>query len=299
MRIWLQNHRNAFVLALRRLAVAPLNSLLSVLVIGIALTLPAGGELLLTNAATLSAGMAAPAQISVFVDLQADQRAIAEIDKQLRQHAGVKTIRFASRQETLARMRAKEGLAEVIDMLPANPFPDAFIVGPSDDQPQVMEALAAELRRLRHVEHVQLDSAWIRRLDAAMRLARMLVAALAALLGLGLVAIAFNTIRLQIVSGRAEIEVSRLLGATDGYIGRPFQYFGFLQGLAGGGTAWLMVNSIALWLRAPVADLAQAYGMEFSLRPLAATASAILLAVAAILGWLGATLSLRQYLRSS
>jgi len=299
MRIWLLNHRNAIVLALRRLTVAPLNSLLSTLAIGIALALPAGGELLLANAAKLSAGMAAPAQISVFMDLQADQRTVAETDKQLRQHAGVKTVRFVSRQETLARMRAKEGLAEVIDMLPTNPFPDAFIVGPGDDQPQAMEALAAELRRLRHVEHVQLDSAWIRRLDAAMRLARMLVASLAGLLGLGLVAIAFNTIRLQIVSGRAEIEVSRLLGATDGYIGRPFQYFGFLQGLAGGAAAWLMVTGIAWWLHAPVADLAQAYGMEFILQPLAASDSAVLLAVAAALGWLGATLSLRQYLRGA
>jgi cell division transport system permease protein len=298
MSAWLLGHHRALVLAMRRLAAAPINSALSTLAIGIALALPAAGHVLLANAGALSAGMAGPAQISVFMNVRADARAVADTQRQLRSHPGIKALRSISRQETLDRMRAKEGLAEVIDMLPANPFPDAFVISPGDDRPQAMETLAAELRKLPQVEHVQLDSAWARRLEAAMRLARTLVVALAALLGLGLVAIAFNTIRLQILGGRAEIEVSRLLGATDGYIGRPFQYFGFVQGLAGGAAAWLMVAATIGALQTPVADLARAYGIDFALRPMQTDESGLLLIGASLLGWLGASLSLRQYLRA-
>ena len=144
---------------------------------------------------------------------------------------------------------------------------------------------------------MQLDSAWVRRLDAAMRLTRTLVTALAMLLGIGLVAITFNTIRLQVLGGSDEIEVSRLLGATDAYVGRPFRYFGLIQGLTGGAIALGLTAGIAMWLRAPIADLASAYGLILELQPLALPKAAAMLAIAAALGWLGAALSVRQHLR--
>jgi cell division transport system permease protein len=159
-----------------------------------------------------------------------------------------------------------------------------------------MEALAGELRKLPRVEHVQLDSAWVRRLDALLKLGRTGVALLTLLLGVGLVAITFNTIRLQVLTQRAEIEVSRLLGATDAYIRRPFHYFGILQGLLGGAVAWAIVWLATLWLAGPIGDLAQLYSLDFALRSLGHIDSIVMLALAAGLGWLGASLSLRQYL---
>jgi cell division transport system permease protein len=203
------------------------------------------------------------------------------------------------REETLARMKAAEGLGEVIDMLPNNPFPDAFVIDPKNDAPAAMESLAQELKKLPRVEHVQLDSAWARRLDALLRLGRTGVLLLAALLGIGLVAITFTTIRLQVLTQRQEIDVSRLLGATDSYIHRPFYYFGTLQGLLGGAIAWAIVAATALWLRGPIGELAQLYGLDFTLRALAGRDAALLLAFAAGLGWLGASLSLRQHLREA
>jgi cell division transport system permease protein len=195
-------------------------------------------------------------------------------------------------------MKAAEGLADVIDSLPGNPFPDAFALEPKDEQPATLEALAAELRKLPRVEHVQLDSAWVRRLDALLRLGRTGLALLALMLGVGLVAITFNTIRLQVLTQRAEIEVSRLLGATDAFVRRPFYYHGALQGMGGGLLAWLIVAGAALALRGPIGELVQLYSLEFALTPLGPAESALLLAIAAGLGWLGAMLSVRQYLRT-
>lgn len=296
MRAWLHQHRDAQGTALRRLAATPLNTLLSLLAIGIALALPAGGQLLLANARHLAAGAAAAPQISLFMALEAPRAAAGEIEARLKKHPGIRAARFVAREDTLTRMKATEGLGDVIEVLPKNPFPDAFVIDPRDDAPAAMEALAQDLRKLPRVEHVQLDSAWVRRLDALLKLGRTGVALLALLLGVGLVAIAFNTIRLQVLTQRQEIEVSRLLGATDGYIRRPFYYFGIMQGLGGGAVAWAIVGLAGLALAGPVAELAQLYSLDFALRPLAATDALVLLGLAAALGWAGAALSLRQHL---
>ncbi len=293
---WLHQHRDAFVLALRRLTATPLNTLLSLLAIGIALALPAGGQMLLANVMQLASGTAPSPQISLFMSLDASRAASEDIGARLQRHPGVKAVRFVPREDTLARMRTSEGLGDVIDILTRNPFPDAFVIDPKDDSPAAMEALAKELKKLPRVEHVQLDSVWVRRLDALLKLGRTSVALLAVLLGVGLIAITFNTIRLQVLTQRAEIEVSRLLGATDAYIRRPFYYFGILQGLLGGAVAWAIVRLATVWLAAPVGELAQLYSIDFALAPLSHGDSLLLVALAAGLGGLGAMLSLRQYL---
>jgi cell division transport system permease protein len=296
MSAWFSQHRDAFRTAVRRLVASPVNTLLSLLAIGIAAALPAGGQMLLANALQLARDSAPTPQISLFLDLNADKRAGEDIQARLKDHPGVKSFRFIPREETLARMKANEGLADVIEALPRNPFPDAFTVLPADDRPEAMEQLAAELRKLPRVSLVQLDSDWARRLSALLRIGRTAVLLLALLLGVGLVAITFNTIRLQVMSRRAEIDLSRLLGATDAFIRRPFHYFGVLLGLAGGLVAWLIVAGATWWLQQPIAELTQLYSLDFALRPLALFDSLALLAAAAGLGWLGAALSLRQHL---
>ncbi len=298
MNVWLSQHWQAFQLALRRLAASPVNTLLSLLAIGIALALPAGGQMLLTNALQVARAAAPTPQISLFLDVGADKRVSQEVEARLRNNPGVKSVRFIAREETLTRMKASEGLGDVIEALPKNPFPDAFAVLPADDRPDVAERLATEFRGLPKVAHVQLDSDWVRRLDALLKIGRTGVVLLALLLGVGLVAITFNTIRLQVLTSRSEVELSRLLGATDAFIRRPFHYFGLLLGLLGGMVAWLVVGGATLWLKAPIGELAQLYSLDFSLRPLSAIDSAALLCAAAALGWLGASLSLRQHLQT-
>jgi cell division transport system permease protein len=237
-------------------------------------------------------------QLSVFLRPEASRADAAAIEQRLRQHAGVAGLRFVSREETLQRFRDSEGLAEVLDSLPENPFPDAYIVTPRSGDPGELDALSSTAAGWPKVEQVQLDSDWARRLDALLRAGRVAVLLLAALLGVAIVAVSFNTIRLQILTQRAEIEVSRLLGATDGYIRRPFYYFGLLQGALGGVAAWAIVLAAAQVLREPFAEVARLYGLEFSLNPLPAEQSALLIGFAALLGWLGARLSVSRHLRS-
>lgn len=298
MKGWLLHHRQAAEQALRRLAATPLNTLLGALVLGIALALPAGGEMMLANFQRLAQRIAATPQISVFMTLDAGKKDVDEVESLLRKHPQTQKVRLVPREETLRRLKDSEGLGEVIESLPRNPFPDAFVVVPGDETPDALEAMRAEFVKYPKVEHVQLDSAWVKKLDAFLRLARLAVALLAAVLGVALVAVTFNTIRLQILTQGAEIEVSRLLGATDAFIRRPFYYFGALQGLAGGLVAWGAVLVATLLLRGPVADLAALYGIEFALHILPLPDSVLLFGLAALLGWAGAWLSLYRHLRN-
>lgn len=294
---WLRLHWKACQLALARLFAAPLNTLLSVLGIGIALALPAGGQLLLTHVTALTQSAPTTPQLTIFLSVDADRKAALGLEERLKALPEAGKTHLLAREETLARMKKAEGLADVIAALPKNPFPDAIVVTPADELPATLEGLATAVRKWPQVEHVQVDADWARRLSALVRLAKTGVLLLATLLGIGLVTITFNTIRLQVLTRQAEVEVSRLLGATDAFIRRPFLWYGALLGLLGGCAAWLIVVGATLWLRLPVAELAQLYGFELMLALPGAADSSILLGAAMLLGWLGATLSMRQHLR--
>ena len=305
MRTWLNQHINAVRFAIRRLAATPMNTLLAVLAIGIALALPAGGQMLLANAQQImgqgttqgTKNRATPkVQISLYLNVGADRSSAENLTATLRTNPAIKSVDFIARETTLQRMRQTAGLKEVIDALPNNPFPDALVITPNDESAEALESLAAELRALPKIDHVQLDSAWIKRLDALLKVGRTFVALLATLLGIGLTAITFNIIRLQVMTMRAEIEVSQLLGATDGYIQRPFLYFGSLLGIFGGLLAWCLVLAATATLRGPINALGELYGTSLSLSSLGQQDVLVLLAAATGLGWVGAALSLRQHL---
>lgn len=307
MKTWFQQHINAARLAIRRLAATPLNTLLAVLAIGIALALPAGGQMLLANAQQIlgqgatqqTTKRATPrVQISLYLNVDAERGSAESLATTLSKNPAIKSVEFIDRETTLQRMRQTAGLKEVIDALPNNPFPDALVITPNDESAEALESLAAELRSLPKIDHVQLDSAWIRRLDALLKVGRTFVALLATLLGIGLIAITFNIIRLQVMTMRAEIEVSQLLGATDGYIRRPFLYFGSMLGILGGLLAWSLVLAATATLSRPISTLGELYGTPLVLTSLGQQDVLVLLAAAAGLGWVGAALSLRQHLRA-
>ncbi len=172
------------------------------------------------------------------------------------------------REQALKELKASTGLADVVDSLPQNPLPDAFVVLPRDTQPEALEKLRDEVRGWPKVTHVQLDTAWARRLEAGLKLARLAVWLLATLFAFALVAVTFNTIRLQILTRREEIEVSKLIGATDPFIRRPFLYFGALQGLAGGVAAWAIIWAGVWLLNGALAELTQLYSARIELQHL-------------------------------
>src|SRR5918992_1714139 len=225
MSAWLHQHRQALALALRRLGV------LNTFVIGVALALPAGGYALLDNLRGLAGGLALDSQISLFMQQDAKRAEAEALGKLLGADRRLSKVRFVAREDALKELSAIQGVPDVVAALGHNPLPDAFVV--SARSPDI-DRLASDLAKLPGVAHVQADAAWARRLDALARVGRVALWLLTALLGIGLVAVTFNTIRLQILTQRAEIEVSKLIGATDSFIRRPFYYLGWLHGVAGG-----------------------------------------------------------------
>ncbi|MDX9885831.1 permease-like cell division protein FtsX [Thauera sp.] len=292
---WFYLHLRAIGHALGRLAGQPLGTLLSALVVGIALSLPGGGYLLLDNVSSLVRGVSGTPEISVFLGVDAGAPDVAAIEQRLKAEPGLASYRFVPRDEGLRQLEAA-GLGDVLGGLKSNPLPDAFVIAPRGEDPAVFAELATRMQAWPKVAHVQLDSAWVERLHALLGLGRSAVLILAGLLGFALVIVTFNTIRLQILTQRQEIAVSRLLGATDPFIRRPFYWFGGLQGALGGLVA---LGTIGLGVQAlgpPVARLAQTYGAVFQLSGPDWRAALAIVAFAALLGWLGAVISVRRHL---
>lgn len=297
MKAWLRQHLQALHRALRKLAAQRTASLLNALVIGIALALPAGGYTILLNLQALASRATLEPEISVFLAMETGATEAAALAGRLRQDPRIASVRFVPRDEALEALRRTEGLAEILAAFEHNPLPDAFVLRLRDVAPASLQAFADEWRAVAGVAHVQTDSAWAQRLAALLDIARLGMLVLTALLAAGLLAVTFNSIRLQILTQRDEIEVSRLLGATDGFIQRPFYYLGALQGLAGGAVALGSVaGSIAL-LNRGVRQLAATYGSNFELSFLGAADAASVALFAMLLGWLGANMSVSMYLR--
>ncbi len=292
MNAWLRQHRQALRAALARFLKTA--GLLSALVIGVALALPAGGYAVLEGLRGVAARVTLEPQISVFLKAELKRGEVESLGATLRADRRIARVRFVPREQALKELSAVQGMPEVIAALGRNPLPDAYVIHVKDE---AIEAVAGDLRKLPAVEHVQADAVWARRLGALAGIARLALWLLAALLGVGLVAVTFNTIRLQILTQREEIEVSKLIGATDAFIRRPFYYLGMLQGFAGGMVA-VGIVSAGLWLlNREVQVLAQSYGSAYRLPFLGPGDALAVMAFAALIGWLGAYLSVNRHLR--
>jgi len=297
MRTWLRLHWLSLVQSLARLGRAPGATLLNVLVIGIALALPLGGYCVIVNLQSLAGNVSIEPELSVFLVTSATRADIAGVEVKVRAAEGVKSVRFVSRDSALAALKRDPAMTEMVATLRDNPLPDAFVIGLASHDPRLAERLQGEFRALPKVAHVQADSAWLQRLGALLGFGRTAVALLACFLCFALVAVTFNTIRLQILTRAEEIEVSRLIGATDAYIRRPFVYFGAMLGALGGVASLAMVFSALRVLNRDLEPLASLYGSAFSLEPPGLTGSVAVTGLSAALGWLGAFLSVSAHLR--
>ncbi|BCB25436.1 cell division protein FtsX [Sulfurimicrobium lacus] len=293
----MRRHWRTFSTVLRRFAATPLATLLTLSVIGIALSLPAGLYLLLSNLNHVAGNLDAEPQISLFLKRDAGKDVIRQIDARLKKHPGVKNHLFVGRDQALKDLSASSGLGDVTAGLTHNPLPDAYVVNAVENDPAMLEKLRAEAAGWSGVETAELDSSWARRLDALLGLGRQITLIVAALLGFGLIAGTGNTIRLQILTRLEEIEVSKLIGATDRFIRLPFLYHGALQGLLGGMAGWAIISASAYFLDSHIAQLAGLYGSAFHLELLGAGQTVVLLALSALLGWIGAYLAVSHFLR--
>jgi cell division transport system permease protein len=295
---YLALHAQNLLGALGRMARQPVGSLMTIVVIAIALALPTGLRVLLNNAQILSGSWDGAIDFTVYLNLDVDTAQAEELTRDVQAREDVTQTVFISRSEALAEFRAYSGFGEALDVLDENPLPHALIVRPASGDKVDVEALAGALALMPETDFVQLDTAWVERLNGILDLARRVVDMATILLGLAVVLVIGNTIRLEINNRREEIQVVKLVGGSDGFIRRPFLYMGFFYGLAGAAMAALTVTLSLSLLASPTHALAELYGSSFNLAGLTWLQTLLLLGGGALLGWAGAGVAAARHLRA-
>ena len=297
--ILFERHAQALLGSLGRLARQPLATLLTVLVIGIALALPAALYLAVANMRTVTRGLDDTVQLSVYFRMSTTEALAKKTTAVIAARHGIAETKLVSPDEGLAEFQKLSGIGDALKALPDNPLPWLLQVRPAppQDSAVAVESLAAELRKMDGVDLVEADTAWVRRLHAIEDTMQQLVLLVAAVLAAGVLAVVGNTIRLEINGRRAEIEVTKLVGGSNAFVRRPFLYSGLWQGVAGGLLAAGLVTIGLMVLEPFIARLAAAYGSSFALQGLSSTEWPLLVGSGAALGFLGAWLAAAYHLR--
>ncbi|VAW90524.1 Cell-division-associated, ABC-transporter-like signaling protein FtsX [hydrothermal vent metagenome] len=299
LRGYFKGHFQALFLSLGRVSRNPLSSLMTIAVIGIALALPTGLHVVLKNVQGVSAGWEDAVQISLFLNQGIEVTEARRIVEKISAMSSIEAVVHVTPQQALGEFRQYSGFGDALEVLDENPLPNVLLVRPTKEasEPLLVEPLLHELRNLPSVEMAQLDMEWLKRLYAIMAIGERGVLVLAVLLALAVLLIVGNTIRLAIQNRRDEIEVQKLIGATDAFIQRPFLYSGLWQGVLGAVMAWLLVT-LSLWLlHGPVQQLSLLYNSNFSLGSLEPVGVLVVLVAGGLLGLFGAWLAVGRHLR--
>jgi cell division transport system permease protein len=296
---WLIRHSQALFASLGQMWRAPLANLMTIMVIAIALALPAGLYILLQNVNIASQDWHQTAQISLFLkqDTGADDTQI--LIEKLRQNSDIAQVHYVSPQQGLQQLKQQADFSQVIEQLPQNPLPGVITLVPAQtlQSPWAIKDLLAQLKQLQHVDIAQLDMAWLKRLYAIINLAQRFVWGLGVLLSLGVILIVGNTIRLAIQNQKRAIQVTKLVGATDAFIRRPFLYVGLLYGFFGALIAFILVKLFLAWLSPALEDLMNLYQADFYLHGFSLLTTEIMFLGGMGLGSMGAWLAVKQQLK--
>jgi cell division transport system permease protein len=294
---WLQHHRLSAADSLLRVLQSPVASLLTFLVIGIALALPVGLNVALQNFDQLSKGWDSPAQMSAFLhDAIAEDDAQA-LGKTIEQRSDIDTVTLVSKDSALVEFASLSGFEDILSSLEENPLPHVLLVTPDEaltaDQ---LSNLREELESTADVSEVTLDMAWLQRLQAILELGRRFIYAVGGMLVLGVILILGNTIRLTIENRREEIVIVKLVGGSNAFVRRPFLYTGLWYGVGGGLLSGLLVAGAFWFLQEPIADLGSFYESEFRAQGLGVMGVLNLIIMGGFLGLLGAWLAVSRHL---
>lgn len=297
--ILFERHMQALLGSLGRLARQPLATLLTILVIAIALALPAALYLVVANMRGVTAGLDDTVQLSAYLAVATTDAEAKRISTAIASKPGVSGTELVSPDEGLAEFRKLSGIGDALKALPGNPLPWLVKVRPAPpkDTAAAVESLAAEIRKMEGVDLVEADTAWVRRLHAIEDAMQQLVLLVAGVLAAGVLGVVGNTIRLEINGRRAEIEVTKLVGGSNAFVRRPFLYSGLWQGLAGGLLALAFIAGGIYALEPFIARLAAAYGSDFALEGLSNREWPVVVGGGALLGFIGAWLAAGYHLR--
>ncbi|MDO8907351.1 MAG: permease-like cell division protein FtsX [Pseudohongiella sp.] len=289
-------HRDGAVDSLRRMRAQPLNTIMSLMVVAIALLLPAllyvGGK----NMAQFGESLADTNRINFYLQTDISPTQIELLQTSMRDNTLVERVEFISANQAAADFAIWSGLGNIVESLDNNPLPASLVIHPVDTRAdtavQIRDAFANE----DGVRQVTLDQAWVERLESLLQLVDRIVLALILVLSMAVLFITGNAIRTHIASREAEIRVMSLIGATRAFIARPFLYSGAWQGLLGAALAWIFVQLLLLLFRGPAQTLLAFYGEQYQFIGLDMRASLILLAGGLALGWAGAWLSVSRHM---
>jgi cell division transport system permease protein len=271
---------------------------MTIVVIAIALALPAGLRVLMNNVQVLSGSWEGAVDFTVYLEMDIEAARVDAIRRDVLARLDVGQVVVISPVDAMAEFRAYSGFGEALDALQENPLPYSLVVRPVTGDSVDVEALADALASMQDVDFVQLDTAWVERLSAIVALATRVIDIATLLLSLAVVLVIGNTIRLEINSRREEIQVVKLVGGSDGFIRRPFLYMGLFYGFSG---ALLAAVTVAIGLSlvtSPTRALAELYGSGFNLAGLTWAQSSVLLGGGAALGWAGAGIATARHLRA-
>lgn len=292
--MWFDHHVYSLLASLGRMLRKPGATALTVGVMAVALALPLGLWISLQNIERFAGEVQQAHQVSLFLKASASVDRARALADELRARAEVAGVELRTPEQGVEELR-KAGLGDSLTLLADNPLPSLLIVTPRGDALRLVEILQA----LPEADRVQHDAAWRQRLDQWLRFGIRLAWMLAALLGLGALLVVGNTVRLDIQSQREEIGVLQLLGASDGFIRRPFLYLGAGYGVLAGALALGMLTAVDFALREPLAALASSYGSRFALQGFDSRQAVAVLLGAGLLGWLGAGFVTGHYLRQT
>jgi len=300
LKAWLLLHAQSFVYSLGQYYRNLLSSVLTTAVIGISLALPAGFYLLLENAQQVTAGWGGSVQITAFLKPNVEDVAAADVVVRLLNNPNIEAAKLINRDQALAEYKELSGFSEVIDLLDENPLPSVIIIFPKIEaltdggDRHILDFIYSQTE----VEVAQYDQQWVKRLYGIIQIIQRFVIIFSAFIGFGVLLIVGNTIRMAIYHHRNEIEITKLFGATNYFIQRPFLYAGFWYGLSGGIASWILLTIALQFLKQPVNRLADLYASEFTLTNLTAAETLILLACGILLGLFGSWISVQRHLRT-
>jgi cell division transport system permease protein len=295
-RTWTEQHRQGFRSSLERLRARPWATMLTGLVMGVALSLPLLLHVLLDNARDLSGGLREAREFTVFLDPAESVESARKLADELGQRDDVLGVVSRTPDQGLAEFRQLSGFAEALDVLQGNPLPSVLVITPRLESEKVEPPLLAELKADPRVDMVQYDAAWRQRLTAILEFGERVMLSLVILLGLATLLVVGNTVRMDIQSRAEEIAVIQLMGASDGYVRRPFLYAGLWYGILGGVLAVIAVGMVELAVRVPLLDLLASYGNRFDLHGFGWKQALAVIGASALLGWTGAWIVSTRYL---
>lgn len=298
-RSYLGHHARVSLASLGRLYAQPIATIMTAAVISIALALPVGLYIVLANIGQVSTDWDSSTQISLFLHTHVKQRDAQKLMQRLEKHKDIKKVEMIDKEKGLQQFKETSGFGDALKYLDENPLPIVLVVHPRihTDQPNRTTKLVKDLGKNKLVEIAQLDVQWVKRLYTFLEIANRSILVISSMLAIAVLLVVGNTIRLDIQNRREEIEVSKLIGASDAFIRRPFLYTGFWYGVIGGVMAWIITIISLMLMEEPIHNLAVLYHSDFRLSGLDFKNTLLLLLISCALGLIGSWLAVTRHLK--